>query len=140
MFEYAAPSSTATAITSSFNSATNSIYVTVSGSGFGTDATSTSLVIDGIEQTTVSVVDSTAIFSISDIIDSSSSDVKFYTYEGIPNGASSISSHSFSPGLISVSPLTGSSGGAKLTVNGVGFGLNTETVNLKHVESGQNIC
>ena len=48
-FEYASPTSTASSISSSFDSATNSIHVTVTGSGFGTDATSTSLLIDDLE-------------------------------------------------------------------------------------------
>jgi hypothetical protein len=64
----------------------------------------------------------------------SSSNIKFYNAEGTPNGASLILSHTFTPSFISVSPLTGSAGGAKLTVTGVGFGINS-SVNLYHVES-----
>jgi hypothetical protein len=140
MFEYAAPTSTATGISSSFDTASNSIHVTVSGSGFGTDTSTTSLLIDNIEQTTVSVADGSAVFQVTDMLDSSSSSIKFYTYEGTPNGQSTASSHSFTPALVSVSPNTGSSGGAKLTITGVGFGTNTASVNVNHVESGQNIC
>jgi len=49
-FDYIAPTATASSISSSFDTASNSIYVTVSGSGFGTDISATSLVIDDIEQ------------------------------------------------------------------------------------------
>jgi len=39
---------------------------------------------------------------------------------------------------VSVSPNTGSSGGARLVVTGVGFGINSSSVNLEH--GGENIC
>ena len=139
-YEYAAPVSTATGISSSFDTASNSIHVTVTGSGFGTDTSTTSLLIDDIEQTTVSVADGSAVFQVTDMLDSSSSSIKFYTYEGTPNDQSTTSSHSFTPALVSVLPSTGSSGGAKLTVTGVGFGTSTSSVNVNHVESGQDIC
>jgi hypothetical protein len=138
-FSYIDPTATATGLNSSFDTASNSIQVTVSGSGFGTDATSTHLIVDGNEQTTVSVSDGSAIFTITDINDVDSSSMAFYTTDGTPNGASTVSSHSFTPALVSISPLSGSSGGAKLTVTGVGFGTSS-TVNLYHVESTSNIC
>lgn len=138
LFEYAAPTSTASAISSSFDAASKSIQVTITGSGFGTDASTTSLIIDEIEQTTVSVADGSAVFQITHLYDSSSSYIKFYTSEGTPNSASSVSSHSFTPALVSVSPNTGSSGGAKLVVKGVGFGVESTSVNLEH--GGENIC
>ena len=77
---------------------------------------------------------------MTDALDKSSSAIKFYNAEGKINGASTISSHTFTPGLVGISPSTGSSGGAKLTVTGVGFGTNSSGLNLYHVESSQNIC
>ena len=47
-----------------------------------------------------------------------------------------MASHTFTPALVSVSPNTAtSSGGAKLQVTGVGFGIETEDLNLYHTES-----
>ena len=64
-------------------------------------------------------------------MDTSSNDVKVYFAEGMPSGA--IAQQTFTPALISVSPSSGSSGGTRLTVTGVGFGPSTENLNLYHV-------
>lgn len=112
----------------------------MTGSGFGTNTSTTHLVIDGVEQTTVSVVDGSAVFQITDIVDTIPSSIAFYTMNGTPNDASIASSMNFTPVLVSISELLGSSGGEMLTVTGVGFGTSTETVNLFHTESAQNIC
>lgn len=77
---------------------------------------------------------------MTDLLDESSFQVLFYNLEGTVTGASSIKEHDFTPGLVSISPSSGSAGGAKLTVTGVGFGINSENLNLYHVESNQNIC
>lgn len=138
-FEYVAPPATVTSISSAFDTVTNSIVATVTGSSLGTDVASTELVIDGNSQTTLTASDSSATFQIINLLDLSSSDIKFYNSDGTPNGASSISSHTFVPGLVSIEPSTGSAGGAKLTITGVGFGVDS-TVNLYHQESNQDLC
>ena len=88
----------------------------------------------------ISVDDSSASFTITNVDDKSSSSIKFYTVEGNPNGASALASFDFLPALVGISPSTGSFGGSLLTVTGVGFGINTADVNLFHVQSGASIC
>jgi len=113
--------------------------VTVAGTGFAVgDVANTELWIDGKKQQTVDVQASSATFEVIDVLTTSSSDIKFYTAEGLPTGE--IASQSFTPALVSVSPQTGSSGGTLLTVRGVGFGTATADVNLYHAASNQNIC
>jgi hypothetical protein len=73
------------------------------------------------------------VFKIENLLDYRSSNVKFYTAEGIIKGASDDIEIRFTPSLISLQPSTGSAGGAKLTVTGVGFGINSTNVNLFHV-------
>ena len=69
-----------------------------------------------------------------------STNIKFYTIKGTPSGTSFLATHTFAPSLVSISPSTGSFGGSKLTVTGVGFGINTADVNLFHVQSNLSIC
>ena len=73
-----------------------------------------------------------AVFRLTSVKSTSSSDIKFYTAEGTPEG--SLDSLSWDAGLLSISPSVGSSGGTLLTVTGVGFGIN-DTVNLYHMAS-----
>lgn len=139
LFDYVDPTATVTSISSSFNDSDNTMKVTVTGSGLDSDPATTYLVIDGITQQTDSATSTQADFTITDILGMRSSDVGFFTEIGAPSGASSISSITFTPKLVSISPSTGSAGGEKLTVTGVGFGLN-DSVNLYHQESTQNLC
>lgn len=134
-FDYIDSTSTVTGISAAFDQASNSIKLTVSGTGFvAGDAAGTELWIDGLKQQIVSVDTTTAVFQLTGALSNTSQDIKFYIGEGSPAGT--LSYISFDSGLISVSPSTGSSGGTLLTVSGVGFGQNNQsTVNLYHVES-----
>lgn len=131
LFDYVDPTATVTTISSSFDATDNTMKVSVFGSGLDSDPATTYLVIDGITQQTDSASGTQADFTITDALCMTSSDVGFFTEIGTPNGASSISSITFTPKLVSISPATGSAGGAKLTVTGAGFGINSE-VNLYH--------
>jgi hypothetical protein len=113
--------------------------VTVAGTGFPVgDVANTELWIEGIKQETVDVQATSATFEVTDVPSNFSSDIKFYTAEGLPTGE--IAYQYFTPALVSVTPQIGSSGGTLLTVRGVGFGTATAGLNLYHVVSGQNIC
>ena len=80
-----------------------------------------------------------ATFRLVDVESTSSSDIKFFTAEGIPQG--SIAYHSYTPALTSVSPAIGSSVGTLLTVTSVGFdSANADQLNLYHTLTAQNIC
>lgn len=138
-FDYVDGTTTISGMTEMLDTATNSIQLTVAGTGFTLgDVANTELWIDGKKQSTVDVQATTATFSLIDAMDTSSSDIKVYFAEGSPSG--SIAQQMFTPALISISPAVGSSGGSRLTVTGVGFGPNTENLNLYHVESSQEIC
>ena len=92
-----------------------------------------------MKQEIVSVDATAAVFNLVGALSTSSKDIKFYIAEGSPSG--SLSHISYDQGLLSVYPSTGSSGGTLLTVTGVGFGIdNTESVNLYHIPSSQNLC
>ena len=80
----------------------------------------------------MSVSANEAEFKLTSVKSTSSTDIKFYTAEGTPEG--SLDSVSWDAGLLSVSPSVGSSGGTLLTVTGVGFGID-DTVNLYHMAS-----
>lgn len=139
MFDYIEPTATVTAISSSFDTTNNVIQITVTGSGLDSDPLTQQLVIDGYTQQSDTASGTQAVFTVTDMLDSSSDSVAFYTEAGTPNGASGISSISLTPKLVSISPSSGSAGGAKLTITGAGFGMSS-TVNLYHQESGQNLC
>ena len=139
-FTFEQPTATVTGISSNFDAATNSIHVTISGTDLASSTSEVQLEIDGFSQTAVSAGSTSVVFQVTGLLDESSFQVLFYNIEGTVTGASSIKEHTFTPGLVSVSPSTGSSGGSKLTVTGVGFGTNSASVNLYHVESNQNIC
>ena len=140
VFEYEQSIASVTDIASSYDSVNNRIQLTVSGTGFiAGDLANTELFIDGIKQDVVSVDATTAVFNLVDAKSSYSEDINFYTAEGSPSG--SLDFVSFTGGLVSISPTTGSSGGTLLTVSGVGFGTeNQDSVNLYHVTADANLC
>jgi hypothetical protein len=98
------------------------------------------LLIDGVEQTALVVTETTATFTLIDITDESSADLKIYFPDGLPAGYKDFSSIKVVPTLVSVSPRAGSSGGTLLTVTGTGFGIKTLKVNLLHKATGVEIC
>ena len=60
----------------------------VSGTGFPIgDTVGTELWIDGSKQETVSVTATNAVFKLIDAMSSITSDIKFYTAEGLPQGS-----------------------------------------------------
>lgn len=139
-FAFADPTAIYSGITSTFDAATNSIEVTVQGTGFGTSTTGMELVIDGTSHAAKSATNTEVKFTLTNANDTTVNDIRFYTQAGNPQGYASLTTITFAPGLVSVSPSTGSSGGEKLTITGVGFGINSTSVNLYHVESSQNLC
>ena len=139
VFAFTASSTTVTGMTGAFDATTNSIILTVAGTGFlNNDITDTELWIDGFKQTTLSVSNTDATFKLINALTTSSSNIKFYTKEGLASG--SIASHSFNPALVRISPSAGSMGGTLLTVTGVGFGKDTINVNIYSSTLNKNIC
>lgn len=80
--------------------------MTLAGSGFTVgDTSSVGLWIDGVKQTTKSVdSDISAVFTIIDVKDYTSSNVAIFFGEGLGNDSQTISSLTFTPSFVSVSP------------------------------------
>lgn len=76
----------------------------------------------------ISVTTEEAIFEVTDMSDSTTSDIKVYFEEGLPNG--SLTSLSVDPVLISIDVTQGSSGGTRIIVTGAGFGSNTQNLDI----------
>ena len=67
-FEYVTPVSTLSALTSSFDTSTNSLVFHAVGTGFtADDTTSVSLYIDEVKQETLSVTETAAEFKVTDV-------------------------------------------------------------------------
>jgi len=133
-FTFVAPAVTVTTLTAGLDAPNGTATATLTGTGFVFgDTSSISLFIDGHQQTTFSVDSLSVVFRITNVNDSTSSDIRILTPLGFPAGASSIKTITFAPAFFSVSPNTGASaGGTLLTVTGTGFGVNTVGLNLKN--------
>ena len=140
VWEYETPSASVTALTSAFDDTTNTLELTLEGTGFGTDADSIELYIDGERQTSLTAADTVATFTLDSILDESSSDVRVYFADGLPTGYQDVSSITVYPTLLSISPSVGSFGGTLITVTGVGFGVNTGDINILHEATNEEIC
>ena len=142
-FSFVAPVATLTGLTAAHDATTNTIQVTAVGTGFTSgDTTSVSLYIDNVKQTTLSVASATeAVFTITDIADISSTNVRVYFADGYSNGWSSYTSLTFTYNFVQVSPNTGGSeGGTLLTVIGTGFGTKTTGLDLKDTTTNKLLC
>ena len=64
VYDYSEPLSVITDMTSAFDAATNKQVITLTGTGFPTDASTVELFIDDVKQTTLSTAVTTATFSI----------------------------------------------------------------------------
>ena len=140
MFEYAAPLGTLTGLASEFDAATNTQVITATGSGFPDTPEAISLYVDSVLQDTLEVSEGEATFTVADMLDETSTDVRIYFEDGLPTGYDSFTSITFEPTLVSISPSSGSSGGTLITATGTGFGANTADVNLVLDSTGEEIC
>lgn len=91
-------------------------------------------------QVTTSVADtSTAVFTITNVLNTSSPLVQVFTSAGLPQGWNNVKSLTWTPSFLSISPDVGSQGGTLVTVTGTGFGVNTTGLGLKE-SGGANLC
>lgn len=151
-FVFSNPLADLISITESFDSTSNTIQLTVTGSGFTDgDTANTELYLDGVKQETVSVSQpadlGTAVFNVVYADDADVTNIVFYTQEGLP--ASDLASVTLTPGLVKIDAgeldgfsgnQNGSQAGSILRVTGVGFGPGTEDLNLHHVQNNTDIC
>jgi hypothetical protein len=68
----------------------------------------------------------------------SSSSVQVYTSEGYPGGSDIIHYLDLTPSILAITPSAGSSAGSLITVEGTGFGMLTEGLNLQ--ADGTDLC
>jgi hypothetical protein len=124
---------------SALNKSSGFIEVTIEGTGL---SNSPQLFIDDFEQTLVSAAATKAVFNLVNLIDQTTTNIKFYTEEGLPVGANLLSSHTFTPAFLGVSPKTGcSSGGCSVTITGAGFGSKpTAVFNLLMAKNNNLLC
>lgn len=141
-FEYVVPNVSVTSLAPGLDTANGFATATLSGTGFTVgDTSSISLFIDSYKQTTYSVDSGSVIFRITNMDDSSSSNIQITTAQGFPSGASAVKSITFTPAFFSISPNTGASaGGTLMTVKGTGFGLKTSGFTLKNYTNSSIVC
>lgn len=113
--------------------------MTVIGTGFGTDSNLAELYIDGIKQTTNSIIDTQVVFKLNDLLDKSTSNILFYLPTGTPGASEILKSYSLQPTLTSLSPAIGSPAGSYITAVVKGIGKNSAQVTLV-TSTGTDIC
>lgn len=139
VFTQNAPISTVTALAASFDEATNTQKLTLTGESMGTDCTGIELFIDGVLQTCDTATDTEVKFTLVGLDHESTNSVQLYMPDGYPTGFDTITAVAVTPNLVSISPATGSAGGTLLTVTGTGFGSKTEGVDLVKSD-GSSVC
>ena len=138
-FTFADPAQTVTGITAAFDAATNSQLVTLAGSGFGTDKTKVTLMIDGKTQTPEALTDTEGKFIVTDLDSEKANVVNVYFEAGLPKDYAKAKTVAVTPNLVSISPSSGSAGGTLLTVTGTGFGSKTKGLMLTDA-AGKDVC
>ena len=117
---------TVTAAEAVFDDATSAWQVKVTGTGFTGDTSSVELYVSEVLQTTSSVSETEALFTVTDVTDLSLTSTKLYFDIGIPEGHSNIESGvTLTPKLVSLSPSSGSVGGTLVTATVPGVGTGT---------------
>lgn len=86
------------------------------------------------------MTDTVATFTVTEVLDETSSNVRLYFSNGLPQNYDSYGAATMTPTLVSISPSTGSSGGTLITVTAAAIGVNTADLNLAISSSGEEIC
>ena len=114
----------------------------MTGTDFTGDAASVDLVVDGVTQETVSVSETEALFSITDVQDWAAPSVVLYFPVGIPEGHETFTDNAgltLEPRLTRISPNEGSTGGSLITATAPGVGPATADITLVD-SAGDSIC
>ena len=133
------PAQTVTGLTAAFDAASNTQKLTLAGSGFGTDKSKVTLIIDGKTQTTDSLTDTEGKFTLTDLDSEKTNAVQVYFEAGLPKDYATIKTVAVTPNLVSIAPSSGSAGGTLLTVIGTGFGTKTKGLMLTDA-AGKDLC
>jgi len=133
-FSFVAPGATVTSLTPAFNATTNTLEVTLAGTGLPDGNTAgLTLHLAGVAQTTTSVTATAAVFTVTDVKVPAFTDANVYFADGLATGYASINALTLTPAFVSLSPNSGGSeGGTLVTVTGTGFGTDTKDVQLFH--------
>lgn len=132
-------------MTPTFDSATNTIQVSLVGSGFTASINSSvSLFVDNVQQLTTSVNDQTsAVFTIANVETNISRNVQVFFADGSPTGwdTAIAAGLTFTPNFYEiVSGTLTSEGGTLLLVKGTGFGKKTTGLDLYNVTTSKSLC
>jgi hypothetical protein len=129
MFTWIDSPSTVTNVYTEFDTTTNDYKLVIQGTGFTGDASTTQVLVDGVQQTITSISDTEIIIYGLTGITSTKASVQVYFPEGIPNGNNLLSAGvTFAPKLVSVSPSVGSPAGSILTASIKGVTTSTTSV------------
>ena len=113
-FEYVTPTATVNSISSEYDSVSNSIRITVTGTDLPASTLNAELYLDGHLQNVVTVSDTEAVFELVEINGSTITDIKVYFEDGTPNGE--LTSLTIDPVLLGTEVSQGSSGGTRFKV------------------------
>lgn len=76
------------------------------------------------------MTDTTAVFTVTNALDETSSDVLVYVDSGLPDNYMDFVEATMTPTLVSIDPREGSAGGTLITVTVTGIGINTTGLGL----------
>ena len=138
-FSYTDTLPTISSVTPTYDTTNNKWTLVVSGTGFTGDASSTTLIVGGITQTTSDFSSTSVTFTLDNLSSESFSDAKIYFDSGVPTSNVDLSTTVITPKLVSVSPNEGSIGGSTITASIQGVGVNTKSVDLVD-STGTSIC
>jgi hypothetical protein len=127
-------------MTAYWDDATQKHLISIQGSGTSQDIDDIEFKIDGFSQIIQSVSQTEVIVEVNNTLGTSSTDLKLYTMEGIPDGHSIIEAGiSLDPKILAIYPQTGSTGGSVVNATVSGVGTETEGVTLVD-SSGNDMC
>lgn len=130
---------TVTGVSTNFDTSLNEYTISISGTGFTGTTSTTQLYLDETLLSITSLTPTSLTATVTSISDVSSTDLKLYFPEGIPEGNDLIAAGvTFTPQLVSVSPNVGSPAGSVITATVKGVGV--DTTGLKLYYGSTELC
>jgi hypothetical protein len=131
---------TVSSMSAYWDDVTQKHLISIQGTDFTADASYTEFKIDGYSQIIQSVSSTEVIVEVNNTLGTSSTDLKFYLMEGIPDSHSIVEAGiSLDPKILAINPQTGSTGGSVVNATVSGVGTETEGVTLVDT-NGNDMC
>lgn len=133
---------TVTNMSLGFDTTSNQYTVTVTGTSFSGNTSSTLLEIGGRAQAIASLTVSQAVFTVTDAATGSLSGMKLYFAVGTPEGHAGVmaGTHTMTPKLVSITPNTGGKGGTWIVAKVPGVGPGTTGLELTTNATSTRLC